>query len=121
MYKFLNADHYPFMAYIKNDSEELRFAPNPLMADAIFKLFSRDSKEFHTLNNAFNLIAKECVNDAFLQQINNEENNIIIHRLIDNKLKIMGEMWFNLASTNTELYKADDMVFEYIDDSLKVK
>lgn len=121
MYRFLNADHYPFMAYIKEDSEELRFAPNPLLADAIFKLFTRESKEYHTLNNALNLIAQQCVTVEFRNSCNNEDNNIFLYGLIDNKLKEMSEMWINLASTNADLYKADDMIFDYIDDSLKAK
>ena len=50
----------------------------------------------------------------------NEDNNVFLYGLIDNKLKEMSEMWINLASTNVDLYKADDMIFDYIDDSLKV-
>ena len=119
MYRFLNADHYPFVAHIKYDSEELKFSPNPLMVDAIFKLFDRESQEYQTVNNALNLIINEYVNVDFINLCNSEDNNVILYGLIDNKLKEMAKMWLQLASTNSSLYKVDDMLFDYIDDSLK--
>ena len=119
MYTFLNADHYPYIAFVKEGEQTLKFGVNPLYADALVRLYEKGSDDFNYLNTALVENSHAVLTQDVLNKLNDQDNQLYLAQLIDNILDKMEKTWFNLVTSNDRLYKLDDVIFEYIDDSLK--